>query len=221
MAMPEPSGAEVPGGDLAVVLDEELGRLPEHYRGAVVLCDLEGLTRKEAARRLGIPEGSVASRLARARALLARRLARRGVALGGGAAAALAAGRASASAPPALVASTIRAAGLLAAGKAAATGVISAEVTAVAASGPTASRLAAFSVDATSAGGADADADPADNAAGTDQPEDTTPRRVSRFARSALALASRLATLPSGMPSFRAASLRVIPFRSHRTTAPR
>jgi len=50
--------------DLQTVLHEELGRLPGHYRGVIVLCDLEGLTRKEAARQLGIPEGSVASRLA-------------------------------------------------------------------------------------------------------------------------------------------------------------
>ena len=49
---------------MQAVLDEELGRLPDHYRGVIVLCDLEGMTRKEAARQLGIPEGSVASRLA-------------------------------------------------------------------------------------------------------------------------------------------------------------
>ena len=76
-------------------------------------------------------------------------------------------------------------------------------------------------VDATRAGGADADADPADNTAATDPPENTTPRRVSRFASITLALASRLATLPSGMPSCRAASLRVMPSRSHRTMTPR
>ena len=66
------------------VLDEELSRLPDHYRGVIVLCDLEGMTRKEAARQLGIPEGSVASRLARARAMLAKRLTRRGVVFSGG-----------------------------------------------------------------------------------------------------------------------------------------
>ena len=112
------------------MLDEELSRLPDHYRGVIVLCDLEGMTRKEAARQLGIPEGSVASRLARARAMLAKRLARRGVVFSGGAVAAvLSAGSASASAPPALVASTIKAASLLAAGQAA--GVISAKVAAL------------------------------------------------------------------------------------------
>ena len=112
------------------MLDEELSRLPDHYRGVVVLCDLEGMTRKEAARQLGIPEGSVASRLARARAMLAKRLTRRGVVFSGGSVAAvLSAGSASASAPPALVASTIKAASLLAAGQAA--GVVSAKVAAL------------------------------------------------------------------------------------------
>src|SRR5206468_562949 len=98
----------------------ELSRLPGHYPGVVVLCDLEGMTRREAARQLGIPEGSVASRLARARGMLAKRLTRRGVVLSGGTVAAVLAARAaSASAPPALVAYTIQAASLLAAGRAA------------------------------------------------------------------------------------------------------
>jgi thiol-disulfide isomerase/thioredoxin len=129
MTVPEPTAAEVPDADLQSVLDEELGRLPGHYRGVVVLCDLEGLTRREAASQLGLPEGSVASRLARARLMLAKRLTRRGVALSGGSvAAALAAGPASASVLPALVASTMKAASLLAAGQA--TGV-SAQVAAL------------------------------------------------------------------------------------------
>jgi RNA polymerase sigma factor (sigma-70 family) len=128
--MPEPTVAEVRDADWQRVLDEELSRLPDHYRGVLVPCDLEGLTRKEAARQLGIPEGSVASRLARARALLAKRLTQRGVVLSGAAVAAvLSAGSASASAPPALVASTIKAASLLAAGRAA--GVLSAKVAAL------------------------------------------------------------------------------------------
>ena len=72
-----------PFDDLRPLLDRELGRLPDRYRVAVVLCDLEGLTRTEAARRLGWPEGTVAGRLARARAMLAARLTRRGVTLSG------------------------------------------------------------------------------------------------------------------------------------------
>src|SRR5262245_17293932 len=130
VAMPEPTASEVRDADLHSALDEELSRLPDHYRGVVVLCDLERVTRKEAARQLGIPEGSVASRLARARVLLAKRLTRRGVVLSGGSVAALlSAGSASASAPPALVASAIRAASLLAEGRAA--GVVSAKVAAL------------------------------------------------------------------------------------------
>jgi len=124
--------AEVRDADLQSVLDEELGRLPGHYRGVIVLCDLEGMTRKEAARQLGIAEGSVASRLTRARMLLAKRLTRRGIVFSGGSlAAVLSAQSASASAPPALVAFTIKAASLFGAGKAAATGVISAQVAAL------------------------------------------------------------------------------------------
>jgi RNA polymerase sigma factor (sigma-70 family) len=129
VTMPEPTVPEVCDADLQRVVDEELSYLPEHYRGVIVLCDLEGMTRKAAARQLGIPEGSVASRLARARAMLAKRLAQRGVVFSGGSVAAILSGSASASAPPALVASTIKAASLLAAGQAA--GVVTAKVAAL------------------------------------------------------------------------------------------
>ena len=50
----------------------------------VILCDLEGKTRKEAAQQLGCPEGTLASRLARARTMLAKRLARHGLVVSGG-----------------------------------------------------------------------------------------------------------------------------------------
>jgi RNA polymerase sigma factor (sigma-70 family) len=127
--MPEPTVPELRDADLQVAVDEELSRLPDHYRGVVVLCYLEGMTRKEAVRQLGIPEGTVASRLARARVMLARRLTQRGIVMAGGSVAAvLSAGSASASAPPALVASTIKVITLLSAGEVAATGMISAVV---------------------------------------------------------------------------------------------
>jgi RNA polymerase sigma factor (sigma-70 family) len=66
--------------ELRPVLDQELEHLAEKYRTAVVLCDLEGKTRQQAAQQLGWAEGTVASRLARGRSLLAKRLARRGFA---------------------------------------------------------------------------------------------------------------------------------------------
>ncbi len=73
--------SEIERRDLRRVLDDELLRLPEKYRAPVVLCDLEGHTREEAARRLGWPTGSMSRRLDRARSLLRRRLTGRGIAL--------------------------------------------------------------------------------------------------------------------------------------------
>lgn len=67
--------------ELRPVLDQELNRLPDDFRAVVVLCDLEGKTRLEAAQQLGLPPGTVASRLARGRALLAKRLARHSLAM--------------------------------------------------------------------------------------------------------------------------------------------
>jgi hypothetical protein len=65
--------------ELHSILAEELDRLPERYRMPVLLCELEGLPRQEASRRLGIPEGTLSSRLARARLLLRDRFFRRGL----------------------------------------------------------------------------------------------------------------------------------------------
>jgi RNA polymerase sigma factor (sigma-70 family) len=81
--MPEPAAPrrDSEWAEIQPVLDHELRLLPDNYRVAVVLCDLEGKTGKEAARQLGWPEGSLASRLARGRKLLARRLTRRGLAV--------------------------------------------------------------------------------------------------------------------------------------------
>src|SRR5262249_56340193 len=105
--------------ELLPLLDRELNGLPEHYRVAVVLCDLEGVPRREAARRLNLPEGTLSGRLTRARRLLAKRLSRYGLTVSAGAlAAALSEKTASACVTGALAASTARVAGLGAAGEA-------------------------------------------------------------------------------------------------------
>jgi RNA polymerase sigma factor (sigma-70 family) len=115
-----------PWNDLRTLLDKELSRLPEKYRVLIVLCDLEGKSRKEAARECHLPEGTVASRLATARTMLARRLARHGLALSGSAlATVLAQNVASAGMPASVASSTIKAASLFAAGHWAASGALS------------------------------------------------------------------------------------------------
>ncbi|APW63703.1 ECF RNA polymerase sigma factor SigW [Paludisphaera borealis] len=73
--------AETAAPEDVEALHDEIGRLPEKYRTAVVLCDLQGLTHEEAARRLGRPVGTISARVSRARARLKGRLSRRGVPL--------------------------------------------------------------------------------------------------------------------------------------------
>jgi RNA polymerase sigma factor (sigma-70 family) len=66
--------------DLLKLLDEELSHLPERYRAALVACELEGKSRRDAARELGLPEGTLSTYLARGRKRLRERLLRRGAA---------------------------------------------------------------------------------------------------------------------------------------------
>jgi RNA polymerase sigma-70 factor (ECF subfamily) len=70
-----------PSPEEAVILDAEIGRLrlaieamPEPFREAVVLRDLEDLSYAEIAEVTGVPIGTVMSRLSRGRAILAKQL---------------------------------------------------------------------------------------------------------------------------------------------------
>ncbi len=96
--------------DVLAFLDEELNRLPSRYRSALVACDLEGKSRREAAQRLGIPEGTLSAHLTRGRRLLRERLQRRGVSLGVGPIAGLPRPIAEAAVPDRLMGVTVRAA---------------------------------------------------------------------------------------------------------------
>lgn len=132
--MPESEAGTEPNlwPDLQPLLDQELSRLPDKYRLAIVLCDLEGKSRKEAARQLKIPEGTLSSRLTTARTMLATRLARHGLAVSGASVAAvLTQNVASASEPTSVLSSTIKVVTLVAAGKTAPAGLISAKVAAL------------------------------------------------------------------------------------------
>ncbi|WP_165073750.1 efflux RND transporter periplasmic adaptor subunit [Paludisphaera rhizosphaerae] len=105
---PKPTGVDVDRSDEAIVVHEEVGRLPEKLRSPLLLCYFEGLTHEQAASRLGWPVGTVRSRMAEARDRLRPRLLKRGV--GPSAAILAAAGRAQAAAvvPPALASATVQ-----------------------------------------------------------------------------------------------------------------
>jgi RNA polymerase sigma factor (sigma-70 family) len=72
--LPEPCRPDDPPRDWLPMFDAALQRLPTKYREPVVLCELQGLPRPEAAQRLGLNEGTLSSRLGRARDLLRRKL---------------------------------------------------------------------------------------------------------------------------------------------------
>jgi RNA polymerase sigma factor (sigma-70 family) len=115
--------------DLTEWLDRDLSHLPEKYRIPIVLCDLEERTHQEAADQLGWPVGTLSGRLSRARAMLAKRLRRRGLAFSGGMLAVMVAQKAaSADMPARLIGPTARAASLVTPARLVTAGVVSAEV---------------------------------------------------------------------------------------------
>jgi RNA polymerase sigma factor (sigma-70 family) len=114
IASPEKSAWD----DLQPALDQELARLPDKYRALIVLCDLEEKTRKDVARQLSIPEGTVASRLATAREMLAKRMSRHGITVSSVLLGSILSPHASsANVPVEAISSTIKAATLVAAGQ--------------------------------------------------------------------------------------------------------
>ena len=114
--------------DVRPMLDEAISALPSRYRAPIVLCYFEGLTNAQAARRLGCPRGTVATRLARARDRLRARLTRRGAALSVGlVATGLSSAGAAAKVPAPLLEATARAAGAFRAGQVLPAGILSAQ----------------------------------------------------------------------------------------------
>jgi RNA polymerase sigma factor (sigma-70 family) len=128
-AMPEPMPRDEDlSPELLALLDKELKSLPDRLRAAIVLCDLEGRTRREVARQLKIPEGTLSSRLTTGRRMLAKKLARHGVFSAAALATILSQNAGSACVSASLVGSTVQAATLIAAGQAITSPIASAKV---------------------------------------------------------------------------------------------
>jgi RNA polymerase sigma factor (sigma-70 family) len=72
---------ELSVAEAQTVLHEEVNRLPQKLRTALVLCYLEGMTQEEAARQAGLSLATLKRRLREGLELLRERLPRRGVAL--------------------------------------------------------------------------------------------------------------------------------------------
>jgi RNA polymerase sigma factor (sigma-70 family) len=106
-ASPE-TGAELSWREAVAALHEELDALPDRFRLPVILCYLDGLSRDEAAARLGWKAGSVKAGLERGRERLRARLERRGVTLSAGLLTALAGLGSVAGASPPLLEATLR-----------------------------------------------------------------------------------------------------------------
>ena len=78
-ARPKLAVDAVENAELSALLDREIQRLPANCRKVVVLCWLEGKSKSAAALELSWPEGTVATRIARAREILQKRLSGAGV----------------------------------------------------------------------------------------------------------------------------------------------
>jgi RNA polymerase sigma factor (sigma-70 family) len=78
-ARPVQRTEDVTWAEVCQTIDEEIARLPERYRAAILLCYVQGLTYDAAADRLGCPLGALRGRLERGRAILRRRLERLGL----------------------------------------------------------------------------------------------------------------------------------------------
>jgi RNA polymerase sigma factor (sigma-70 family) len=132
--------------DLRATLDDALSRLPEKYRVPLVLHYLEGKTVQQAAEEIGCPPGTVSGRLSRARELVRRRLARRGVVLSGAIVPVVLARAGEAVAMTAVRASATLDAIPVLAGQSAAAGTVSADALALAESGARLLRVARWKI---------------------------------------------------------------------------
>src|SRR5262249_39998029 len=110
MAVATSTNGPAASEDLLPALHEEIARLPEKHRLAVVHCDLEGMTQEQAAGQLHWSERTLRHRLAEGHARLRRRLARRGLAPDGAALGAVLLREARAAVPSAWREATVRAA---------------------------------------------------------------------------------------------------------------
>ncbi len=76
--VPEPAAADhAERVDLALDVRRALLRVPEEFRAVLVLCDVQDLSYEQAAAALGVPVGTVKSRLHRGRVALGRLLVER------------------------------------------------------------------------------------------------------------------------------------------------
>jgi RNA polymerase sigma factor (sigma-70 family) len=106
--MPHPPVSPAEPEDWRPILDREVAQLPEKFREPVILYHLEGWSHREVAAKLGVPEGTLSSRLRKARTLLAKRLTRSGVSLSCAALACVLAEAAALAVPAPLVSETVR-----------------------------------------------------------------------------------------------------------------